>query len=144
MTVDDIAALALKERICDATDRIPTARWPFFSTTLRGTIGIGAVTTTLTFEAERDTLLHDLSIAVAEDDDIALAATVSIEYCNVQYAESTSVAEWAYCCDGKPIFLVGVKENKKLRFVVTLAAAQDEVVNVEVTISGYQGNGCCS
>lgn len=140
----DAVDLALKDRICDATQRIPTSRWPFFSTTLRATVTAGDREAIIVFDAERDTLLTDLSIAVAENDDVPVAASVDIEYCNVQYAENTNTSEFAYCCDRKPIFLVGVKENKRLRFVVTLAAVQDEDVAVEVTVSGWQGDGCCS
>jgi len=143
--MNDLTNLALKDRLCDATDRIPTSRWPFFSTTLKGQIAIGDTSIPLTFEAERDTLLTDLSILVGGAvDDLVREASVDIEYCNVAYAENTDVAEWAYCCARKPIFLVGVRENKRLKFVITLEAAQLEAVNVEVTISGFQGDGCCS
>jgi hypothetical protein len=80
--MDDLTALALRDRVCDATDRIPTAAWPFFSQTISGEIVAGATTGTFTFEAERDTLLTDLSITVQDDADAALQADLDIEYCN--------------------------------------------------------------
>lgn len=140
----DMATLALKDRVCDATDRIPTSRWPFFSQTIEGTIPIGGTSTTLAFEAERDTLLTDLSISVEAGDPLAqIEADITIEYCNVVYAEHTDVNEWQYCCQRKPIFLVGVRENKRLRFTIEIAA-QATVTQIEVTVSGFQGDGCCS
>jgi hypothetical protein len=140
----DAVNLALKDRICDATDRIPTARWPFYSQTLKCQIPIGELSCTVTLEAERDLLLTDLSAFAAENDDVALPAFLDIEYCNIAYAENTDIAEFGYCCQRKPIFLVGVRENKKLKVTVTLSAVQDEIVFVEVTFSGFQGDGCCS
>jgi len=143
--MSDIELLALKDRVCDATDRIPTSRWPFFSTTLKATIPAGQTVALLTFEAERDTLLTDLSISALTDADVVLAGDVDCEYCNVDYAEHTDIDEFAYCCSRKPIFLMGVKENKRLRFQVTLAAvAPAGGAFVEATISGFQGDGCCS
>lgn len=142
--MDDLTALALRDRICDATDRIPTAAWPFFSQTISGEIVAGATTGTFTFEAERDTLLTDLSITVLDDADAALQADLDIEYCNVVYAEHTDTLEFQYCCSRKPIFLVGVRENKKLRFQITLAAvAPAGNANIRITVTGYQGRGCC-
>ena len=142
----DIAELALKDRVCDATDRIPAARWPFFSQTLTGIIPNLGTSVDLTLEAERDLLLTDLSISVVETDtpDVEVPAHVDIEYCNVTYAEHTDVGVFGYCCQRKPIFLVGVRENKKLKFTVTLEAAADEENTVQLTVSGYQGDGCCS
>lgn len=141
----DAVNLALKERICDATDRIPTSRWPFYSESIRGEIPELGTTLSLFFEAERDTLLTDLTIMVTNDADANLAASVSIEYCNTQYAESTDIAEFAPCCSRKPIFLMGVRENKRLRFDIVLeAAAPVGGANISVTVSGFQGDGCCS
>lgn len=141
----EITAMALKDRICDASDRIPTARWPFFSTTEGTVIPQGGTGTVLAYEAERDTLLTDLTIRVTDAADADLAASVDIEYCNVDYAEATDVAEFKNCCQRKPIFLVGVRENKKLKFTITLAAAAPaNGAFVSVTVSGFQGDGCCS
>ena len=142
----DAVDVALKERICDATDRIPQSRWPLFSTTLDATIAVGGTTATLTFEAERDTLLTDLAIRSVNITGGAVApGLLDIEYCNITYADHTEVAQYPYCCQRKPIFLVGVRENKRLKFVITLtAAAPAGGVHLEVTISGFQGNGCCS
>lgn len=142
----DVAEIALKDRICDATDRIPTSRWPFYAQSLEATILEAATTATLTLEAERDLLLTDLSIEVknivAGTDH---AAQVTIEYCNITYADHTDVGEWKTCCARKPIFLMGVRENKRLRFDIVLAtAAPVGGVKVTLSVAGWQGDGCCS
>jgi len=140
------ANLALKERICDATDRIPTSRWPLYSTTLSETTADAATSSTLTFEAERDTLLTDLSIRVIDSvTGLEVQARVDIEYCNVVYARTSRASQWRACCQRKPVFLVGVRENKKLKFVITFEVAPSVNPNVvEVSVSGFQGDGCCS
>lgn len=143
---NDIAAVALKDRICDASDRIPTSRWPFFSTTLTDQIVAPQTTAVFTFQPERDTLLTDLSVGLFNPDgELAVGeADVSIEYCNVVYAEHTDWHEWGYCCERKPIFLVGVAEDKKLKITVTLDGIPIVPLDIEVTLSGFQGTGCCS
>jgi hypothetical protein len=144
MTVDAID-LAFKERVCDATNRIPTCRWPFYGTTLKATIAEGDTTATLTFEAERDTLFYDMSISVTDEDDVDLDAFIDLEYCNVTIADHVLTREWAYCCDRKGWFLMGIPENKRARFVVTLAAAAPAGgAFVEISLNGAQGDGCCS
>lgn len=142
----DAADLALKDRICDATARIPTSRWPFYSESKNAAIVAGAtVFPDIVFEAERDELLTDLSIIVEDDAANPLAAHVSIEYCNTDYAVETDVLEFAYCCDRKPIFLVGLKENKKLKIRIELEAVAPVGGAITlVTVSGFQGDGCCS
>lgn len=142
----DAADLAVKDRICDATSRIPTSRWPFYSESKSAAILVGAtVFPDIVFEAERDTLLTDLSIVVEDDAANQLAAHVSIEYCNTDYAVETDVKEFAYCCQRKPIFLVGLKENKRLKIKIELEAAAPVGGSITlVTVSGFQGDGCCS
>jgi len=142
----EVADTLLKDRICNATDRIPTSRWPFFSQSLQCHLDAGQQDCNLTFEAERDTLLTDLSIAVtATTGGAPLGSNVSIEYCNVTYADHTDSEEFAYCCSRKPIFLVGVRENKKLRFAIHLGAvAPTGGADIVLTVSGFQGDGCCS
>jgi hypothetical protein len=138
--------LILKDRICDASDRIPTARWPLFSTTEDETIVATDTSTDIVLEAERDLLLTDMSISVtAITGGAALEATVTIDYCNTLIVDATDVLEWGYCCGRKPIFLMGIRENKRLRVTVTLAAAAPVGgAAVSVSFSGFQGNGCCS
>jgi hypothetical protein len=141
---DQVAMLALKDRICDATDRIPTSRWPFYSTTIEGDIPAADTENVFTFEAERDTLFTDLCISVQSGDPLAdIEADISIEYCNVQYADHTDVQEFSCCCQRKLIFLVGVRENKRLRFTINTAALALPK-HVRITLSGFQGDGCCS
>lgn len=142
----DAADALLKDRICDATARIPTSRWPFYSESKSAAILVGVIPfPEITFEAERDTLLTDLSIIVEDDAKNPLAAHVSIEYCNTDYAVETDVLEFAYCCDRKPVFLVGLRENKKLKINIALEAAAPVGGAITlVTVSGFQGDGCCS
>lgn len=143
----DLMNLALRERVCDASDRIPTNKWPFYSTTLKAVIAEGDTATDendLVFTAQRDTLFTDLSVQVSDEDDAGLEADISLEYCNVDLIEHTDVEEYFYCCARKPLFIVGVKENKSLHFSVELlAAAPSGGAFVSVTLSGYQGIGCC-
>jgi len=142
----DISELMLRGRAaCDLTDRLPVPAWPFYATTITQTIAIGDTSSEFVFEAERDTTFTDLSISVTQTDtpDTEIPASVSITYCGIAIAISTNVREFGYCCARKPIFLVGVPEGKKLKLTVTIPANAEEVT-VEVTLSGYQGNGCCN
>jgi len=142
-----IAEVALKDRVCDATDRIPTNRWPFFSQTIETTTADAQVDPIeLTLEADRDLLLTTLSILVIDTvTGLALDALVDIEYCDTVWNRNNRVSQWRYCCDRKPVFLAGIKENKKLKFTITLEITPSvNPVHVEVTVSGMQGNGCCS
>jgi hypothetical protein len=140
----DISELALKDRVCDATQRIPDARWPLYSTTLEATVAQGGTTAVLTFEAERDTLFTDMSISAIDDGD-TIEGRVSVEYCDTVIADNTDIGEYAYCCQRKPIFLQEVKENKRMKFFITLdTAATSATTKVTVSLSGFQGDGCCS
>lgn len=142
----DLVELALRERapVC-GIDGLPVPMWPFYAETMTQTIVIGGTSSEFVFEAERDTTFTDLSISVTQTDtpDTEIPATVSITYCGVAIAISTNVREFGYCCSRKPIFSVGVPEGKKLKLTVTIPANAEEVT-VEVTLSGYQGNGCCN
>lgn len=145
----EVAQQLLKDRLCDMSDRIPTSRWPFYSTSLEATIASGSTGPAfLTFTAERDTLFTDLCIVCeGNNGEVTLAwpSRVSIEYCNTTYADHCDVGEYKCCCDRKPIFLVGVREDKKLRFQIDLdIVAPLTGVNIIVTLSGFQGDGCCS
>lgn len=144
----DLANLALKERACDAAARIPTSRWPFYGTTLSSVVASGApAIANLTYEAERDVLFTDMSVRASYTDElgavIELKTRVTIEYCNTTYAEQTSGAQWRYCCSGKGPMLLGVRESKKLKIAVEWPAVLADV-RVEVSLNGFQGNGCCS
>lgn len=129
--------------------RIPTSRWPLYSTSLTQDIAAGATENgqPLQFEAERDTTFTDLSILIV---DVATGSpvdgAVSIEYCNTDIVDDQDVSEWTPCCQRKPIFLLGVRENKKLRINVRTYAAVPALATYQVvaTLSGFQGTGCCS
>jgi len=141
----DVSPMLLRQSVCNAQDRIPGPAFPFYSETRKCTIALNGTSCSLDFEADRDLLLTDMSIAVENAvDGTNVAAFVDIEYCNTVLAQHTFVQEFDYCCARKPIFLLGVKEGKHLRTTITLAApAGADGVNVEVTLSGFQGNGCC-
>ena len=133
---------------CDAGSRLPTNRFPQYSKTLKATLVAGETTAQLTFEAERDTLLTDLSIEIFSSVSPlgpSVDGKVSVEYCNVTYADGTDIKELKPCCQRKPLFIVGVRENKKLRFDVELytAVVAETTATVIVTVSGVQGQGCC-
>lgn len=135
-------------RTCDASSRIPTNRFPVFSTTVEGQIAVGDFEVPapgLSFEAERDVLLSDLSARVVDSVTHAdVPALITIEYCDTTYVDGVDVQQYGFCCDRKPGFLVGVRENKRIRFTVrTIAAVAVNPANVELTLNGMQGNGCC-
>jgi len=116
--------------------RIPTGRYPAYSTTLGGTFdaaGVGRVS----FDAERDTLFTELDV---DSSSPLTALFVNMTYCNTRYMIHSSARAWKKCCPRKPIFLVGVRDNKRLEFVITGGTPDDEFA---ITLSGFQGNGCC-
>jgi len=141
----DAVELLLRERRCDATNRLPTNAWPLFATTLEATIAAGATTATLTFKAKRDTLFNEMSMRSVNITGGAVAGgTVENEYCQVTYIDDTDIQEFRTCCDHRPFYVVGVTENKELEFNVTLAAvAPAGGVKIEINLSGIQGKGCC-
>lgn len=142
----DLANLALRQRSCDTADRIPDARYPLYSETLSSTIAIGALApaSTVDFKAERDTIITDLSVSVLDGSGGRVDGAFSAEYCDTTLVEDSDLKEWWYCCQRKPIFLQGVRENKTLSFSVRIYAAEVGVVTAQVTVTGYQGEGCCS
>lgn len=141
----DAAQQFLRDRVCDATDRIPQPAFPFFSETVEIIIPQGATGAQLVLDAQRDLLLSDLSMFAADaDDDVQVAASIDIEYCDTVLARHVNLNTYDYCCSRKPLFVLGIKENKKLRIDVTLAAAAPAGgARVNATFSGMQGNGCC-
>jgi hypothetical protein len=145
----DVQALALKERACDPAARIPTSRWPFYGTTLTRLVPAGSPPSQeFVYEAERDVLFVDMSVYAYSLDlgvEVPVAVRVSIEYCNTTYMQEVDGGNLRYCCSGKVPILLGVRENKKLRIVVDLdpAIIGEGDVRVEVSLNGYQGNGCC-
>lgn len=149
--MEDVINLALKERAaCDIAGRLPTTRFPFYGTTLQHTIAEDdSPSHEFVFEAERETLFIDMSVAAyyidAGGDEVAVDASVTVSYCNSTYAEQTDIAAFRYCCAGKADTLLGVREGKKLRIRVDVDATvvADNDVHVEVSLNGYQGDGCC-
>jgi len=117
--------------------RIPTGRYPAYSTTLRADVEADG-TAHLEFEAERDVLFIGMSVTAPAE--AGTTSTVSMTYCNTKYLVASSSLAWSICCDRKPVFLVGVRENKKLEFDIE-GADPDE--SVKITLHGFQGAGCC-
>lgn len=143
---DGMTAFALAERdggYCDSGNRIPTGRYPLYAESESVTIPAGELCADFDFEAQRDLLLTDLSISAELADGTAVCARVSTEYCNTKYLVSSNIRVWGYCCQRKPIFLVGVREDKHLTFQVCLCQANEADVIVTVSLSGFQGSGCC-
>lgn len=148
--MDGMLDLALAERnagpACDAGNRIPTARYPVYATSLSQSVPDTAPSHTFVFEAERDTLFTDLSVQVFNDANGALLqnGTVSVTYCNVTYLLNSSTNVWQPCCQRKPLFLVGVRENKKMAITVNAAGVPAAgSATITVSLSGFQGSGCC-
>lgn len=117
--------------------RIPTGRYPAFSTTFGGTLDANGAGT-VELQAPRDLLLIGLSVDIP--DTAPLSASVDMAYCNTKYLVKSSARTWAVCCARKPVFLVGVREDKKLEFTVTGGTAD---AAFSITVHGFQGNGCC-
>lgn len=117
--------------------RIPTGTFPFYSTTLRGTLDANG-NATVSFKAERDMLFIGLS---ADADDAAPAsATISAEYCNTKILVRSAIEQWKACCERKPIFLQGVADNKTLEFTINGGTPAGDY---KITLHGLQGKGCC-
>lgn len=144
--MDGLTGVALAERdggMCDAGNRIPTGRYPVYSESKVAEIAIGDSQAVLDFEAERDYLWTDLSITAELADGSSVVAFASVTYCHTDYMINSDIRQWAYCCQRKPVFLVGQRENKRLRITVNLGAAAAAATSVVATLSGFQGNGCC-
>lgn len=131
------AGLADRGDACNLV-KIPTGRYPLFSTTKEAIFDANG-NAEIDFEAERDYLFTELTVegVPAVADGLLL---VNAEYCNTRYLENSSARNWAACCNRKPFFLVGVRENKTLKFRVTGGLEDDPV---QVTLAGFQGSGCC-
>lgn len=131
---------------CDAGNRLPKSKWPPFSTTVRASLTSLASSAEVPFTAERDVLFSDSSIEIYDAAGNRRSGRFSLNYCNIDLAVNTDISEYRSCCQRKPIFLVGVRENKTLRLEVSAddAIPEGQVWTVEVTYSGVQGNGCCA
>lgn len=131
---------------CDAGNRIPTGKFPLYSTTLEGRIPEGETEIELVFEAERDTLATDLTVELYSGPGVRAEGAFSVTYCNTELSADTDTRDFRACCQRKPIWLLGVRESKRLKFRVRAYAAPvpGESHLVLITLSGFQGNGCCA
>jgi len=130
-------ALAEREATCNLP-RIPSGRYPQYNETKQVTLdanGQGEIE----FEADRDYLFYDLAIESSVAGDLA-TMRLSAEYCNTKILKRSAVAQWLTCCNGKPVFLQGVRDTKKLTFTIT---GGTEATVVSLSLAGFQGNGCC-
>jgi hypothetical protein len=130
--------LADRDGAC-ASPRIPTSRYPLYSTTKSAVYDANG-NAVIEFSAERDLLIAELTVEPGTVLPCQIVR-VSTSYCNTDYLEGSSHRNWAPCCDRKPFFLVGVRENKTIRFNL---AGGTVGATALVTIAGFQGNGCCS
>lgn len=130
--------------VCDM-DRIPTARWPLYSETKDATILATKTDAEVEFLAQRDVLFSTLSVLVQDSTGAVVPATVYLEYCNTDLIDGTDAEAFGYCCGRKPAVLLGLREDKRVKIRVVLDDADAEHnTNVEVTLTGYQGDGCCN
>lgn len=144
--MEGFANLALEDRAQGAcnVERIPTGRFPVFMTTLRATIATGETSVEFEFEPQRDVLLTNLTYNQPDASIGAVGdAVISAEYCNVKMLDKSTGRAWYACCQRKPIFLVGVREDKTLKFRVDYDNPAEADTEVKLSIAGFQGNGCC-
>lgn len=113
--------------------RIPTGRFPAYSTSRVVTFDANGEAV-VEFQAERDTLFTTLSTPPGVD------YFLDASYCNTKYLVHSSSRVWAQCCERKPVFLVGVRDNKVLRIKLSGGTPDEQTI---ITLSGFQGNGCC-
>jgi hypothetical protein len=111
--------------------RIPTGRYPFFSRTLKVVLDANGYAD-VDLEAERDLLIIGLSVRGA--------AFIDATYCNTKYLDHSATIAWGPCCERKPVFLVGVRENKELHFHLS---GGTPAATARITVYGFQGSGCC-
>ena len=116
--------------------RPPGPAFPAYSETFGGVFDANG-NASHDLHAERDLLLYGLSI---DSESSAGSVRVSATYCGVLVLNHVSMRTFPACCDRKPIFLVGVKEGKDLRFTLSGGDAGDDWA---ITVYGIQGNGCC-
>lgn len=142
----DLLNTALEDRPQGAcgVERLPTGRFPVYGTTLRKTILAGATFVEFQFDAQVDTLFTHMTYNLPQ---AAIGAvgqqSISAEYCNTKYLKGSSYRNWVACCPRKPIFLVGVSEDKSLSFRVDFENPAEADAEVRLSLAGFQGNGCC-
>jgi hypothetical protein len=122
-----------------STMRIPTNEYPEYSTTLVATFDANGVAE-FSLDADRDLLLTDLFLGEEIASDSVELIRINATYCNTKYLINSTWRQWQRCCNSRPDFLVGVRENKSLDFRVT-GGTPDETI--ALTVAGFQGNGCC-
>jgi len=118
--------------------RIPTGRYPAYAQSLTATFGADGIAT-IEFEADRDYLFTDMSVEASSAGSLG-AMRVNAEYCNTKLLVNNSALIWLTCCQRKPVFLLGVRDTKKLTFRMTGGTPDDTVT---ISLEGFQGNGCC-
>ena len=122
--------------------RLPTSKFPVYSTTLEATIPAGELSSNeVEFEAQRDTLFNGLEVHTNGAE--ATPVYFSSEYCNTKILVDVHTTVFGPCCPRKPIFLMGVKDNKRLTFRAKTDTAPVNPVIVRFTVYGFQGRGCC-
>lgn len=139
MVAAGIADNALTERpaACNMP-RIPTGRFPPYSQTIQEVFDANG-RAVIEFEADRDYLFFDLSVEASTAADLG-TMRINAEYCNTKYLINSSAQVWLTCCERKPVFLVGVNDTKKLVFTITGGTPDS---TVDISLAGFQGNGCC-
>lgn len=137
MTWNGITAVALTERDGGCKVPLPTGRYPLYTTTLLVDLDANGEGT-VELQADRDYLFTELTIEGGTRS--GPSATVDMIYCNTRYLDASSLRNWRACCDRKPRFLVGVRDTKKLTFIVR---GGDSEGKARITLSGFQGAGCC-
>jgi len=142
----DLPGVALEDRPQGAcnVERIPTGKFPVYGITLRKTILTGETFVEFEFDAQRDTLFTNMSYNGAEAVIGAVGQqSISAEYCNTKYLRGSSYRNWLPCCLRKPVFLVGVREDKSLTMRVDFENPAEADAEVRISLTGFQGNGCC-
>lgn len=135
----NMANVALADRPAGCNlPRIPTGRHPPYSQTLKAVVAADG-TAVLELPAERDYLFIGLSVSSSDPDD-SVTGFVDMSYCNTKYLIHSAIRQWSICCRRKPVFLVGVKDTKKLEFKVSGFTAG---ATAKITVHGFQGKNCC-
>lgn len=135
--MNGITAVALAEREACNLVKIPTGRYPLYSTTREAEFDADG-NAVIEFEADRDYLFTELTYSGSVP--AGVSPVIDMTYCNTQYLARSSIRNWLACCDRKPTFLVGVRDNKKLVFTVRGGTPEE---TAKITLAGFQGNGCC-
>lgn len=136
MTPNTLMGQALADRPDQCNlPRVPTGRFPNYSVTRCATFDANG-NAEIEIEAERDLLFYDLYV----DAGSPLTERMTVTYCGTTYVLHGDTRVWGLCCSGKPVFFVGVRENKSLFFRFTGGTPDDQTC---ITLAGFQGNGCC-